>query len=345
MKLLLLSICGRDKEPEDLRGLNLYLASLRKHVVPHFNTQVFLFSTFASKEKTVRRVEEFGLEKNISVIHTYDDLGVPVGAAEALKKLNFFTKIGIHMNMLYDFAKQQNFFNSDWIFHTDTDIEFLPNFFAFMYAIHGMTIVNPRLLISCAGDTNPIAVRHKDKNYILTPPERWNAFTTPPPSNMNVLHSLRPVVKNHTPPEPEDTIVFQHKCLKVRNDFVGLSKATADDYALNWVHSHYPVDFRAENRDDPTECELENIWQSRLQNTGLKVSMNEDKGSLVLDWLKTGMNGVTWIQLKGWQEMIHHYGSGWNGPTYEPFLVNSYKLLQEHYADTATIWEPDYITL
>ena len=127
MKLLLLSLCGRDNADEDVRYLNLYLASLRRHVIPHFDTRVLLFSTFNAKERTQARIDAFGLTPYIDV-RRIDDMELPSEALTALTRLSHFSKIGIHMNMLFDYAKQQNFFDADWVFHTDTDLEFLPNF-------------------------------------------------------------------------------------------------------------------------------------------------------------------------------------------------------------------------
>jgi hypothetical protein len=44
MKLLFLSTCGKTKEPEDTAYINLYLASLKRHVVPHYDVKVILFN-------------------------------------------------------------------------------------------------------------------------------------------------------------------------------------------------------------------------------------------------------------------------------------------------------------
>lgn len=346
MKLLLLSLCGEDNADENLQNINLYLASLTRHVIPYYQTKVLLFSTFNATEKTKRRINEFGLREIIEV-HTYDSLPIPTDTRQWLKSWNYFAKIGIHMNMLFDYAKTQNFFDADWVFHTDTDLRFLENFQANLNAINALIPVNPRLLISCAGDANPISVRYKNKRYEFMSPPRWKVLEDPVPSAFS-LHSLHPTERPYQSPDDDvHRIVFQHKCLKVRNDFVGLSNQTAREYDLNWVHTGYAQNFSHDHANENTTVatkEVEALWNTHSEHTTLPlfININEDKGSLILDWLKTGTHGVTWIQLRGWQDMVHHYGSGWAESHVKKFAEYSRDILEHEYTDTAHIWRGDY---
>lgn len=346
MKLLLLSLCGEDGADENTQNINLYLASLAKHVVPFFETKVILFSTFNAIEKTQARIRAFGLHNQIEV-YDYARLPLSDDVRQWFRKTHYFSKIGVHMNMLFDYAKTQNFFEADWIFHTDTDLHFLENFAANLQAINHLLPVNPRLLISCAGDTNPISVRYKDKQYQFQPPARWNVFRDPIPSYFQ-LHILHPIERRYNSHDNTlERLVFQHKCLKVRNDFVGLSRQAAHEYNLNWVHTGYSPEFIHEGSNTDAAVatqEVEALWNQHIAHTTLPlhVNMNEDKGSLVLDWLKLGTHGVTWIQLRGWEDMVHHYGSGWTSCLKESYAERSRGILEREYTDTASIWRGDY---
>jgi len=346
MKLLLLSLCGEDGADENTQNINLYLASLAKHVVPFFETKVILFSTFNAIEKTQARIRAFGLHNQIEV-YDYARLPLSDDVRQWFQRTYYFSKIGVHMNMLFDYAKTQNFFEADWIFHTDTDLEFIGNFEANLQSINHLRAVNPKLLVSCAGDSNPISIRYKNKRYEFQPPPRWNVFQDPIPSSFK-LHHLHPIEHQHNSPDnTADKLIFQHKCLKVRNDFVGLSRETATEYNLNWVHTGYSPEFEKDNEKNSEVSvatqEIKDLWNRHIAHTTLPlyVNINEDKGSLVLDWLKFGRHGVTWIQLRAWADMVHHFGSGW-ASCKESYVEQSRAILEKNYTDTESIWRGDY---
>lgn len=347
MKLLLLSLCGRDNEDEDVSYLNLYLASLRRHVIPHFDTRVILFSTFNATTKTQARVNAFGLGEQVRV-YGYNDIGLPAETAEFLRnKVSYFPKIGLNMNLLFDYAQQHNFFEADWIFHTDTDIEFLENFAPHITALQGMTAVNPKILVSCAGDTYLHNFRYREQEYIFNYPPRWNAYTEPPPTPFEQLFlfaiTRRPEPRQH-PFDQEHRLVFNAKSVKVRNDFVGLSRALANTQVLNWAHTYSPLATRGVPDSSPDMAALQELWNEhhRGSNLPLELQLNEDKGSSILYWLKHGTHDVTWVQLRGYRDMANHYSAGWGGNN--NFSHRAIATLRREYSDTEHIWAADYPT-
>jgi hypothetical protein len=342
MKLLFLSLCGRDNEAEDVRYLNLYLASLRRHVIPHFDINVLLFSTFNAKERTQARVDEFGLTSCTTVLQL-SDLGLPTNAHSAITQLGHFLKIGVHMNVLFDYARQHDFFNADWIFHTDTDIEFLDNFAGQLSAITGLQAFNPKILISCAGDSYRAFIRYKDTEYIVHPPDRWRAYTEPYSAEIfNYVFKERKSKRIWHPAQLGEWLTFEPEHLKIRNDFVGISRAATIDAAqFNWISPSHVIKNSPESRDNNTPI-LE-WWARHEMNTDLPlhIAMNQDKGGAVLYDVKTGTSGLTWIQLRPFADMAKHYASGWSEG--RNFVEESYGILKERYADTASVWQHDYV--
>lgn len=345
MKLLFLSLCGRNKEDEDVKYLNLYFASLQRHVVSHFNTQVFLFSTFNSTERTKARVAAFGLADVVQVCG-YPDMELPADTAKILQdNCSPFLKIGLNMNMMFDYAKQRQFFGADWIFHTDTDIEFLDNFSLNMTGLQGMTAANPKIIVSCAGDTYPHNLRYKDREYIFSPPVRWNAYTEALPLHIEKLFVMQTELRPthcHQPFRDEHRLVYNYKSMKVRNDFVGLSReAAVNELPLNWVHTYYNLDHNTHSTNDVSNA-VHTLWKKHQENITLPLMLhlNEDKGSIVLFLLKSGAHNFTWVQLRAHKDMANHYNSGWN--TDQRFNERALVALKAKYSDTAHVWGSDY---
>jgi hypothetical protein len=343
MKLLLLSLCGRDHEEEDVRYLNLYLASLRRHVIPHFETHVLLFSTFNAKARTQARVEAFGLTPYVTVLRL-EDMGLPEEAVTSINALGYFHKIGMHMNLLFDYAQQHSFFDADWIFHTDTDIEFLDNFAGQLSAITALQQFNSKIIISCAGDSNRAFIRYKDTEYRIVPPPRWHAYTEPYPTK-NFDLQLAKLETNRIWSEFQlgEWLTVEPESLKIRNDFVGISRAaTADAAKFNWVSLTFVI---KDSRELQNNSEIVSNWWKRHEATTdlpLHVAFNLDKGASVLYDVKTGKNGgLTWIQLRPYEDMAKHYSSGWlDGQRY---IDTSHAILKEHYADSESVWQHDYV--
>ncbi len=346
MKLLFLSLCGRNKEDEDVKYLNMYLASLQRHVVPHFKTQVLLFSTFNSIERTKARVEVFGLSEIVRVCR-YPDMELPTDVARRLETYGMgIETIGLNMNMMFDYAKQRQFFDADWIFHTDTDIEFLDNFSLHMTGLQGMTAANPKIIVSCAGDTYPHNLRYRGNEYLFSPPARWNAYNETMPLPFETLFRMQ-VRLLETPREQsytkEHRLVYNYKSMKVRNDFVGLSRAAAtSEPALNWVQAQYPRQF--EHDATPDSHAVRDLWREHQENSTLplELTLNEDKGAIVLFLLKSHAHNFTWVQLRYHLDMAHHYGSGWADGNTVRFNERALSTLKAKYSDTAHIWESDY---
>jgi len=347
MKLLFLSLCGRDNEDEDVRGLNLFFASLRRHVISHFDTRVILFSTFNAKERTQARIDAFGLTPYVD-LRRIDDMELPEAAKTALSRTHYFPKIGIYMNMLFDFAKQHNFYDADWIFHTDTDIEFLNNFSEHLLCFEAFSKINPRVLISCAGDSYPAFIRYKDKEYLIKPAHRWNIYTEPffPDifsMQFEELHSSRV----WHPDQLGEWLTFEPEHLKIRNDFIGISREAAKYTSFNWVSMSgnlfkCPTETRnKENEDNNTDLVLD-WWSRHEENTKLplRLQINKDKGGALLYDIKTGNDQLTWIQLRIYQDMAKHYGSGWEQQK-NNYITASYAILKKDYMDTASIWKDD----
>jgi hypothetical protein len=339
MKVLLLSICGKTNEPEDLRYLNLYLASLKKHVVPYCEAKVILFNN-ANPEKsedslTWQRVKEFGLAEVVEV-RNVNEMNLPEKSVEFMKQQHWFSKIGLTMNMMFDYSKTHNFFNADWIFHTDTDIEFLPNFKDHLAAITGLTTVNPAVFISLAGDAYPYNIRYKEKEYIFDVPQRIAIYNDTTLSYDYMIRELIVKERHDTHYLHNPRLVFNIEQQKVRNDFVGLSRACATAYSFNWVACHYPQDFKAYKGQ---HIDLEQLWKD-LGSANLQLTVSHDKGGIVQYFLQEGHHDITKIQLRGYVDMVKHTGSGWfNGTNYVDYSLQE---LTKSYTDSKDIWETDY---
>lgn len=345
MKLLFLSLCGRENEDEDVRYLNLYLASLRRHVIPHFDTRVLLFSTFNAKERTQARIDAFGLTPYIDV-RRIDDMGLPEETRVALQRLNHFPKIGIHMNMLFDYAKQQNFFDADWVFHTDTDIEFLDNFLPHITALETLRSLNPKIFVSCAGDSYPAFIRYKDEEYCFHSPKRWSVYTEPYSHDMfNMDIIARKTRRVWHPSQLGETLVFEPEHLKIRNDFVGMSRATAEMSSFNWIGIYGGLSTKlAHNSPNPPRdlVRVAELWDQHESQTPLplRIGLQRDKGGAFLYDIKNGEGQFTWIQLRGYVDMAKHYSSGWEQQNRQ-FIERSHAILHEQYTDSISVWQDD----
>jgi hypothetical protein len=351
MKLLFLSTCGRTKELEDMRYINLYLASLKKHVVPHYDVKVILFNNAINQNSneslTWKRVQEFGLETVVDVKNMYE-MGLPQKSVEFLDNMHWFSKIGINMNMLFDYSRNNNFFDADWVFHFDTDLEFLPNFQSVLSKIHPITEVNSQVMITAGGDTYPYNIRYRDTEFIFDEPDRVYLYDE---TTLTHNFSIRNLKVNHRDKHASDSgryvnsdkLFFNLQQQKIRNDFVGYSREAARQNTFNWVSCHYPNNYEAigKLKDNEDAQLLKKLWDEKT-NSNFELVVNHDKGSLPQFFLQGANHNVIKVQLRGYSDMAKHFSSGWYPET--PFLKYSNKKLTEEYSDTQHIWETDYLT-
>lgn len=350
MKLLFLSPCGKTKEAEDNGYINLYLASLKRYVVPHFDVKVILFNNAltqnSSESQTFQRVKEFGLENVVEVKNMYE-LGLPQASIDFLDSLHWFGKIGINMNMLFDYSRNNNFFDADWIFHFDTDLEFLPNFKDVLLGIDEVKKVNSEVIITAAGDNYPYNMRYKETEFIFDEPPRINIYDT---STITHHFSIRNLKVNRRKNESDSSayqhnekLVFNLQQQKIRNDFVGYSKDAAKSHNFNWVGCHYPNNFEpiGHLKDNEDAKLLKQLWDEK-SSLNFQFTVNHDKGSLPQFFLQGSSHNVIKIQVRGYSDMAKHYSSGYYEET--TFRKHAEQRLNEDYKDTQNIWEKDYLT-
>lgn len=350
MKLLFLSACGKTKEAEDNGYINLYLASLKRYVVPHFDVKVILFNNAltqnSNESQTLQRVKEFGLENVVEVKNMYE-MGLPEESIKFLDSLHWTGKIGINMNMLFDYSKMNNFFDADWVFHFDTDMEFLPNFKEVLLGIDEIKKINSQVIITAGGDNYPYNFRYKETEFIFDEPTRINIYDT---TTINHNYSLRNLKVNRRTEGSDvaaytdnEKLVFNLQQQKIRNDFVGYSiEAAKRNIPFNWVGCHYPNSFEptAHLQDNEDAKLLKSLWDEKV-GQGLQLNISHDKGSIPQFYLQGTTNNIK-VQVRGYVDMAKHYSSGWFDDA--SFRKQSEEQLRKEYQDTAHIWEKDYLT-
>lgn len=342
MKVLFLSQCGKTDEPEDTSYINLFLASLKRHVVPYVNAQVLLYNTAQSHDATRHRVKEFGLDNIVDVRGLYD-MDLPEQSIAFLKRQSWFNKIGLNMNMMYDYAKDRQFFDADWIFHTDTDVEFLENFFPLLERFNHILPVHNSIMLTVGGDTYPYHVRYKNEEWVFEPPRRLNFYVDQELEShffiRQVSHHIREDSANS-----HHALTFNLQQMKIRNDFVGLSRAAAETNVFNWVPCYYTPGFQSWSGThvSPEAQHLQELWDEHQANTTLPLNLtvNHDKGTLPQFETQSGILNLFKIQLRGYLDMAKHYSSGWmEGQQYPE---RSFERLKSCYTDTEHIWSKDY---
>lgn len=340
MKILILSVCGRSEEAEDLRRLNLYLASLKKHIVPHFETKVLLLNTAISKEKTVRRIQDFGLEDVIDV-RQITDMELPENSLNYWKSLSWYSRSPLNMNFMYDYARKNNFYEAKWIFHTDTDLQFLSNFKDNLEAIDTITSVNPKCVITLSGDTFPYNIQYKNKSFIFKEPKRINLYESdtelPWNSNSRQVEIIERTQNVDVDDINYENFIFHLQQQKNRNDFFGFTQQVGKEHRFDWNHA--VIDFSSH----PDLIEFGN----RSGDAGIFISTSHDKGTLVQFQLQSGHEEMNRITLRVDKDMAVHYGPGWSTEdvivqTGWSFVSMSRDILEESYLEYKHIWGTDY---
>jgi hypothetical protein len=354
MKLLFLSTCGKTKEPEDTSYINLYLASLKRHVVPHYDVKVILFNNAlnqnSSESLTWQRVKDFGLENVVEVKNLYE-MGLPQKSVEFLDSQYWFGKIGLNMNMLFDYSRMNSFFGADWIFHFDTDLEFLDNFKTTLDNINPLTNIGTgEILITAGGDNYPYNMRYQNIEFIFDEPTRINFYDD---STLEQAYNIRKLTVNRrnnatdaTRYEGNEKLFFNLQQQKIRNDFVGFSKNAANNAhqnSFNWIGCNYPADYEAiaHLKDNEDAHLLKKLWDEKV-GPNFELVVNHDKGSIPQYFLQGSNHNIVKIQVRGYSDMARHYSSGWYAET--TFRQVAKQILFENYTDSQHIWEKNYLT-
>lgn len=350
MKLLFLSICGKLNEPEETKYINLYLASLAKFVVPYFeNVKVILLTTYnidnIENSLLQKRINEFGL-CDIVELKTIYDMELPEKSLDRIQRLGWFDRIGVHMNILFDFSKKYNFFDADWVFHIDTDTEFLQNFETCIKSINELKKAHPRILISLAGDSYPVNIVNEDKEYLFKEPKRINFYdeNADVETHSNFITVEEQVMRDDDHRRKYTAPMFSPAQMKVRNDFVGISREATNTTHYNWVFMYVDFDFNYSEK-------FKTFWPDKgikIQSDGTqvevpmpKIHINYHMGGTLQYRLHSNEVDIARVQLPGYTHAVSHYSSGWFNGT---FLDRCFNTLKEKHLDTQHIWETDYLT-
>lgn len=343
MKILFLSVCGKTNEDDDARYVNLYLASLKKHIVPNFEVKVILLNNSNVKDSkdglVYKRVRDFGLEDVVDVRSLYE-MELPEDSLKFMAGMHWSGKIGLNMNMMMDYSKRHALFDADWIVHTDTDSEFLPNFTENILSLHEFSKVQPQIVVSLAGDAYPYNFRYKEKEFLISAPNRINIYddTTTIRHGFN-YYDVKMNIRDEKYYIENENLILNVQQQKVRNDFFAMTRAAALNNIFNWTNAHYPNDLRAMDKESESQAALQELWES-LGSDRFKISLNHDKGSLVQYQLQEGFNQMAKVQLKINADMMKHFGGGYcNG---EDFTTYSAARLRKDYEELSGLWEDDY---
>jgi hypothetical protein len=333
MKILIMSIGGKTNEPEDLKTLHLYLLSLKKNVVPFFNTKVILYNCATESVKTNQLIELYGLT-DIVEVRRIDDMQLPQRSYEFMEKVTYWeSRIGLIMNMMFDFAYHKNFYNARWVFQTDTDIEFLPNFASTIETLEALSSINNKIVVSQAGDVYEYSIGVSDRLGYFKLPRRLNLYDET--DNLEedwasykltefTDEGMRSVTKNNF-------VSFSTLQQKVRNDFIGMTIEAAACVKFNWIHANSTIPV-IEGKGF-----IDENWT--LENPHANININADKGSLVAYELFAAKYGVTHVQLQGHNVMSNHINAGWCADHYDPRALVS---LNENYSEYKEIWSTDF---
>lgn len=339
--LLILSTCGLLGEQEDPKFLNLYLSSLKKNIIPHFETTVILFDTSNNKNpeegKTYEKIKSFELENEIKLKNLYT-VNLPEESIKFFEETGWFARVGLTMNLLFEYAKMNNFFEADWLFHSDTDVEFFPNFSEnFKNIISLKENMNVKTMITVSGDSYPTHVQYENLRYIIGPPKKFNPYNV---EELN-YHFHEPDVLIETVEELYDPgkIVIKNAQQKIRNDFFIISRDVFEsEIDLNWANFHFiSGHFDAKNEN---LSKLEEIFKNKNE---FMVSFGWDKGEAISyknrEGVDFGYSDTLEVQVPN-NFMTSHYASGWTQPDY--FHEVSLNRLKEYYVEYENIWKNDY---
>lgn len=371
-KLLFLTPFGRTNEPEDARWMHLYFSSLKEHVIPFYDTKVVLLCNYkldegvlSDQSMTYQQIKDYGLE-DVVILKTIYEMNLSDKAIKFLHDLGVYISVGAKKNLLFDYARQNKFFDADWIFSTDSDIEFQSNFNEILSAIDNIPFSTK--LITIAGDVSYTYITKKNNNYVhsylIEQADRvylYNDDTIPneayTATKKKVTLTKSHVVNESSTPgnsdEYADVIYVSPPTTKVRPDFVGFSRWFADSKPdVNWVNESFMLGPRGmqvsgESLTDDDKSLLSD-WFSSPNNVDL--TFGGDKGSTFEFELKKGSYFTFRIDLPPMAYMIYHYGGGWG--TYattedkeqhkSAFFEATRTNLPKHYSKYKSIWVNDW---
>lgn len=334
MTLLFLSMAGRMNQPEDVRVLHLFFASLKEQVLPFFTVKVLLLNTSTTSDQTQALVDSYGLSDVVDV-RRLTEMELP---SEAIDEFNVWEKtnpIPFHlatgwlMNLMFDYAKRFDFFGADWVFHTDSDIEFMESFPSTLNQISGLTSIHPKMFISIAGDAGEESLYCCDgmdgeppAKIRLDAPSRKNMYTDEPPFLVWRKKIEKPPAMSKLP------FNYTARYLKVTNFFVAMSRAAAHSVIFDWAITSTSIP----------------ATPSGIVEGGClgSIEVNADRGNLVLYDLQYGKYDILHIQLPlEWKTpiMVKHYASGWLRQMQEyGGWRKGYQVLAEKYPQYKSIW-------
>lgn len=342
MKLLLLATCGKKDEAEEPKYLHIYFSSLKKHILPHFETKVILFNSSllgdSSKSTTYDLIQKYGLQ-DVVELKSVDELDLPEKSVSFLKEQSWLVRIGLIMNTLFDYAKRKRFYEADWIFHTDTDIKFLDNFNKTLQTASNLLQLNKSVVITLAGDAFYENIRYNNTMVAFYPPPKMDLYNEETLTrNFCISHIKKEFRNNYV--TNTDKLIYTTQQQKIRNDFVGISNKAAYDIEFNWVNYNYSYNFYSML---PGGEELEKWWKE-FGSSAVDFRITHDKGSIpqmkFQEGAEKGYSTTFKLQLPAAQCMAYHYGSGWEGNT--NFFKHTLKHLEEEFLEYKDLWKEDY---
>lgn len=331
-KILLMSMAGVHNKPEMTKNIHLYLASLKECVVPFFDTKVILFNSSNSSEKTIELVNKYGLSDVVEV-KRLEEMNLPEKSYEFLKDMFFANRIGLIMNLMFDYAKNNNFFDAEWILQTDSDVEFLKNFYSTLETCKTIAPLNPSIVISHMGDTYEYNIAADNKIGYFKIPQRLNLYNT---SEDLYEYWNRQQLKVTDLQHTNEKTTFVSQQLKIKNDFIVFSAEAARSVNFNWISSGATVKVHNATSVSFEEGVFDESWD--IKDNNFEILINKDKGSLVLYEMQTGRYNVTHIQLPP-SYMMNHLGAGW---IHEEYYTRVLSILKDRYSQYENVWKFDF---
>lgn len=364
-KILILTSFGTTDAPEETKLLHLYLCSLKRHVLPHYDVKVVLLNNFKIESSetclTSNLVKEYGLE-DVVIVKSIYDMGLSQKAISYLVDLGWYLSGGAKLNLLFDYAEKHNFFDADWLFWTDSDGQFEANFHELLEAYDTMPV--PQRLITIAGDTQITRITHKGNTYVVSQNDRVNLYDDDSIPSMAKDATKRKITKHPEGSREDTTIRIYPQKLKVRNDFVGMDKhffrCLGKTKHINWLFENYPEELSDANLYTTIgKCNLEELnttdvdseflsLLNEMGSRGVNFDFSLDKGGFFEFTLKTGSPDYypcARFEVPIANFMWTHFGGGWNSPDFSVGgvnLINASTSCLPTYPEYADVWKKDW---